>query len=130
MPRRFSDSENSGHHNRLIAYYQVAQKGFCDDFILMKDLMMQVHILSKEIMQVALFLARYHLLPINMVEYLMVLLSKLVYGDLTKYGISRHEEGPFTVKAKYGKYPIIDLGTIKKIKSGEIQVKKCFDFEP
>ena len=92
--------------------------------------MMQVHILSKEIMQVALlFLETYHL-PFNMVEYLTVLLSKLVYGDLTKYGISRHEEGPFTVKAKYGKYPIIDLGTFKKIKSGEIQVKKCFDFEP
>lgn len=79
-----------------------------------------VHILSKEIMHLGLFLARY--LPFNMVEYLTVMLSKIMYGDLTKYGISRHEEGPFTVKAKYGKYPIIDLGTYKKIKSGEIQV--------
>ncbi|RVX20977.1 putative indole-3-pyruvate monooxygenase YUCCA10 [Vitis vinifera] len=79
-----------------------------------------VHILSKEIMHLGLFLARY--LPFNMVEYLTVMLSKIMYGDLTKYGIIRHEEGPFTVKAKYGKYPIIDLGTYKKIKSGEIQV--------
>ncbi|GFZ19504.1 flavin-binding monooxygenase family protein [Actinidia rufa] len=47
---------------------------------------------------------------------------KLRYGDLTKYGIQRPQEGPFTLKAKYGKYPVIDVGTYKKIKFGEIQV--------
>lgn len=52
----------------------------------------------------------------------MVLLSKLVFGDLTKYGIERPTEGPFYMKVKYGKYPAIDVGTFKKIKSSEIQV--------
>ncbi|KAL0389582.1 UNVERIFIED_CONTAM: putative indole-3-pyruvate monooxygenase YUCCA10 [Sesamum calycinum] len=33
------------------------------------------------------------------------------------------EEGPFTVKLKYGKFPVIDVvGTFNKIKSGEIEV--------
>jgi indole-3-pyruvate monooxygenase len=52
----------------------------------------------------------------------MVMLSKLVFGDLTKYGITRPTEGPFYTFAKYGKYPLIDVGACKKIKSGEIQV--------
>ena len=53
----------------------------------------------------------------------MVMLSKLVYGDLTKYGIGRPTEGPISMKLKYGKYPLFDVGTYKKIKSGEIQVR-------
>ncbi|PRQ24374.1 putative indole-3-pyruvate monooxygenase [Rosa chinensis] len=68
----------------------------------------------------AVVLVRY--LSLSKVESLMVLLSKLVYGDMTKYGIARPKEGPFTMKIKYGKYPVIDVGTCSKIKSGEIQV--------
>lgn len=56
------------------------------------------------------------------VEKLVVIVSRIVYGDLSKYGIPFPSEGPFTMKNKYGKFPIIDLGTVKKIKSGEIQV--------
>lgn len=52
----------------------------------------------------------------------MLLLSKIKYGDLSKFGIHRPEKGPFALKVKDGKYPIIDVGTCKKIKSGEIQV--------
>ncbi|KAK2649316.1 hypothetical protein Ddye_016805 [Dipteronia dyeriana] len=55
------------------------------------------------------------------VDWVMVLLSKLYYGDLSKYGITRSKEGPFSTKIKHGKYPVLDLGTCKKIKSGEIQ---------
>ena len=53
----------------------------------------------------------------------MVMLSKLFYGDLTKYGITRPTEGPFSMKIKYGKYPVVDVGTYNKIKSREIQVR-------
>ncbi|KAM3735443.1 hypothetical protein ACB098_10G088400 [Castanea mollissima] len=60
--------------------------------------------------------------PLSLVDFLMLMLSKLVYGDLTKYGITRPTEGPFFMKVKYGKYPVVDVGTYNKIKSGEIQV--------
>ncbi|KAE8685206.1 putative indole-3-pyruvate monooxygenase YUCCA10 [Hibiscus syriacus] len=79
-----------------------------------------VHILSKDMIHWGLILLKY--ISVNMVDTLMVMLSKLVYGDLTKYGIRRPEEGPFLMKDAYGKYPVIDVGTYKKIKSGEIQV--------
>lgn len=71
----------------------------------------------------ALLMLKY--LPLGMVDWFLVLLSKIVYGDLNKYGICRAREGPFFMKVAYGKYPIIDVGTYQKIKSGEIQVC-CF----
>ncbi|KAE8727604.1 putative indole-3-pyruvate monooxygenase YUCCA10 [Hibiscus syriacus] len=79
-----------------------------------------VHILSKDMIYWGLILLKY--IPVNMVDALLVMLSKLVYGDLTKYGIRRPEEGPLSMKDAYGKYPVLDLGTCQKIKSGEIQV--------
>ncbi|KAI5680385.1 hypothetical protein M9H77_01612 [Catharanthus roseus] len=80
-----------------------------------------IHILTREMAYMGLVLLKH--IPLNMVDSMLVMLSKLKYGDLTKYGIQRpKEEGPFTMKNNYGKYPIIDVGTIHKIKSGEIQV--------
>ncbi|GAB4829704.1 hypothetical protein Ancab_019356 [Ancistrocladus abbreviatus] len=79
-----------------------------------------IHILSRGMAHMGLLLVKY--ISLNMVDSLVMMLSKLVYGDLTKYGISRPEEGPFLMKVKYGKYPVIDVGTFKKIQSHEIQV--------
>ncbi|EEF41651.1 monooxygenase, putative [Ricinus communis] len=79
-----------------------------------------VHILSREMVYLALAMLKYF--PLGLVDSLLVLLSKVVFGDLTKYGMSRATEGPFFMKVAYGKYPIIDVGTFNKIKSGEIQV--------
>ncbi|KAG8486137.1 hypothetical protein CXB51_019527 [Gossypium anomalum] len=79
-----------------------------------------VHILSRDMIYLGLILVKY--IRVNLVDSLMVMLSKLVYGDLSKYGINRPKEGPFFMKAAYGKYPITDIGTCKKIKSQEIQV--------
>ncbi|KAK6940908.1 hypothetical protein RJ641_030439 [Dillenia turbinata] len=78
------------------------------------------HILSREMSNLGLTLFRY--LPHDFVDSLLVFLSKIYYGDLGKYGIERPKEGPFYLKEKYGKYPVIDVGTYRKIKSGEIQV--------
>lgn len=62
-------------------------------------------------------------LSMGMVDSLMVMLSRMVYGDVTKYGLRRPNEGPFCMKLKYGKYPVIDVGTFEKIKSGELKVR-------
>ncbi|CAJ2632110.1 unnamed protein product [Trifolium pratense] len=79
-----------------------------------------VHFLSKDMMYYAGVLLNY--LSLSTVEKLVVIVSRIVYGDLSKYGIPFPSEGPFTMKMKYGKFPVIDLGTVNKIKSGEIQV--------
>ncbi|KAG2406625.1 indole-3-pyruvate monooxygenase [Vigna angularis] len=80
----------------------------------------QVHFLSRNMMNYGSLLLWY--LSTETVEKLLAIVSRIVYGDLSKYGLPFPSEGPFTMKRKYGKFPVIDLGTIKKIKSGEIQV--------
>ncbi|XP_027351672.1 probable indole-3-pyruvate monooxygenase YUCCA10 [Abrus precatorius] len=79
-----------------------------------------VHFLSRDMMHYASVLLKY--LSLSTVEKLLVLVSRIVYGDMSKYGVPMPSEGPFTMKLKYGKFPIIDLGTVKKIKAGEIKV--------
>ncbi|XWS29882.1 hypothetical protein CRYUN_Cryun24cG0068600 [Craigia yunnanensis] len=53
---------------------------------------------------------------------MVVLMSIVVYGDLSKYGIRRPKQGPFYLKATAGRAPVIDVGTVDKIKSKEIKV--------
>ena len=85
---------------------------------------MQLHILSRGMVYIGPVLLKYF--SLNTVDWLVLMLSKLWYGgDLSRYGIKRPEEGPFTMKIKYGKFPVIDVGTCQKIKSGEIQVQYC-----
>ncbi|KAK7259461.1 hypothetical protein RIF29_25069 [Crotalaria pallida] len=79
-----------------------------------------VHFLSREMVNLGLFLLKY--LSLSKVDSLMVMLSRMVYGDVTTHGIPRPNEGPFYMKVKYGKYPVIDIGTFTKIKSQELKV--------
>ncbi|OVA05887.1 Pyridine nucleotide-disulfide oxidoreductase [Macleaya cordata] len=79
-----------------------------------------LHIISRGMADIGLILVKY--IPLSIVDGLLVILSKLVYGDTTKYGITRPKKGPFFMQWKYGKYPVIDVGTFNKIKSGQIQV--------
>ncbi|XP_028804172.1 probable indole-3-pyruvate monooxygenase YUCCA10 [Neltuma alba] len=79
-----------------------------------------VHFVTRDMMYFASVLLNH--VPLSTVENLVVILSRIVFGDLTKYGLPWPSEGPFTMKLKYGKFPVIDVGTVQKIKSGEIQV--------
>ncbi|XP_073158071.1 probable indole-3-pyruvate monooxygenase YUCCA10 [Henckelia pumila] len=79
-----------------------------------------IHILSRTMTHVGLLLLKY--LSLNQIDSILIMMSKLVYGDLSTFGIQRPDEGPFLMKDKYGKYPVIDLGTCRKIKNGKIQV--------
>lgn len=81
-----------------------------------------MHLISREMGYLGLMLLKYKV-SYAMVDTIMVMLSKVMYGDISKYyGVKRPEEGPFASKIKYGKYPVFDVGTHQKIKSGEIQV--------
>ncbi|KZV35153.1 hypothetical protein F511_06859 [Dorcoceras hygrometricum] len=94
------------------------------DYPVWIHLLSQIHILSRTITHVGLVLMKY--LSLNKIDSILIMMSKLVYGDLSKFGIQRPKEGPFVMKDKYGKYPVIDLGTCRKIKQGEIQVNYTY----
>jgi len=50
------------------------------------------------------------------------LLRQLSFGDLKPYGISYPKLAPVEQLRKYGQTPVIDLGTVKRIKQGKIKV--------
>jgi hypothetical protein len=61
-------------------------------------------------------------LSIDKVDKLMLVMSKLMYGDLSKYGLVRPKEGPFAMKFSGGRTPTVDVGCIKRIKKGKVKV--------
>ncbi|KAL8233226.1 hypothetical protein R6Q57_003004 [Mikania cordata] len=79
-----------------------------------------VHVLTKELVQLGMYLLKY--IPCTFVDKMVLMLSKLLYGDLGEYGIQRPSEGPFWVKEQTGRSPVIDVGTISKVKTGDIKV--------
>lgn len=83
---------------------------------------MKVHVVGREMVFVGMHLIKYF--SLSTVDALVSLASKLMYGDLSKYGIIRPKEGPFSLKVNKGRSPVLDVGTIAKIQSGDIKVKK------
>ncbi|XP_042380458.1 probable indole-3-pyruvate monooxygenase YUCCA10 [Zingiber officinale] len=80
----------------------------------------RLHVVSREIWWFAMLIMRF--LPLGLLDALILLLCYLKFGDLSKYGIHRPSKGPLYLKKYTPKYPVVDSGTVKKIKSGEIQV--------
>ncbi|XP_059433539.1 probable indole-3-pyruvate monooxygenase YUCCA10 [Corylus avellana] len=78
------------------------------------------HVLTKESVARGMSLLKY--LPVYVVDALVIMHANFIYGDLSKFGIHRPKIGPFTQKAITGRSPVIDVGTIKKIQGGEIQI--------
>ena len=76
--------------------------------------------MTRELIHLGMSLIQYF--PVKLVDSLLLMLSWSYYGDLSKYGIVRPSMGPFALKAATGRSAVIDIGTIKKIKTGEIQV--------
>lgn len=66
--------------------------------------------------------------PVTMVDTLvmvmvMAMARLFMYGDLSKYGLFRPKQGPFATKLFTGKTPVVDVGTVQKIRDGKIQVR-------
>ncbi|KAK3441686.1 hypothetical protein EUGRSUZ_B02006 [Eucalyptus grandis] len=79
-----------------------------------------VEVFTKEIVFIGMVLIKF--LPRRIVDILMRLLSKLKYGDFTKYGLQRPKNGALHLKAATGRSPTIDVGAMERIKDGEIKV--------
>lgn len=85
----------------------------------------KLHILPREILGtstfgVSMFLLKW--LPITMVDRLLLFFSWLILGNTGTYGLRRPKIGPIQLKHKTGKTPVLDVGTLSKIKNGQIKV--------
>jgi indole-3-pyruvate monooxygenase len=86
-----------------------------------------VHVLPREMLgvatfSVAVFLLRF--LPLRLVDRILVLLAGLFLGnDLPRLGLRRPDSGgPLELKNTRGRTPVLDIGALEKIRSGEIAV--------
>ncbi|PWZ55135.1 Indole-3-pyruvate monooxygenase YUCCA6 [Zea mays] len=83
------------------------------------------HILPREIMGLSTFTLSVWLLKflnVKIVDQILLLLARLILGDTKYIGISRPTLGPMELKSLSSKTPVLDVGTISKIKSGDIKV--------
>ncbi|WP_299436106.1 NAD(P)/FAD-dependent oxidoreductase [uncultured Aquimarina sp.] len=61
-------------------------------------------------------------LPFGLGRWIGKQVRRIVIGDLSKYGISISKKDPIDHLKQTGKTPVIDLGTVKQIKSGNIKI--------
>ncbi|URD83159.1 flavin-containing monooxygenase [Musa troglodytarum] len=85
-----------------------------------------VHILPREMLcrstfGLSMWLLRW--LPVRAVDRLLLLAARLLLGDTAKLGLPRPQLGPLELKLRSGKTPVLDVGTLEKIKSGAIKVR-------
>ncbi|GMY36019.1 Indole-3-pyruvate monooxygenase YUCCA2 [Fagus crenata] len=87
-----------------------------------------VHVLPQEMLGRSTFGLSMWLLkwfPMRLVDQFLLLMSRLMLGDTSQFGLHRPELGPLELKNKSGKTPVLDVGTLAKIKSGNIKVCKA-----
>ncbi|KAM7275111.1 hypothetical protein ACFE04_016977 [Oxalis oulophora] len=84
-----------------------------------------VHVLPREMLGKSTFgLSMWLLkwLPITFVDQFLLIVSRLMLGDTSKLGLDRPSLGPLQLKNLSGKTPVLDVGTLAKIKSGDIKI--------
>lgn len=61
-------------------------------------------------------------LPLALRDAIAVATLKLAVGDLSRWGIVRPALGPNTMIERFGRIPLLDIGTIAMVKQGRIRV--------
>ncbi|KAK4751075.1 hypothetical protein SAY87_004557 [Trapa incisa] len=84
-----------------------------------------VHMLPREVLgkstfELAVFLMKW--LPLWLVDKLLLIMAWLVLGNIERFGLKRPSVGPLELKNRKGKTPVLDIGTLGKIRSGDIKV--------
>ncbi|XP_073020302.1 indole-3-pyruvate monooxygenase YUCCA6-like isoform X1 [Primulina eburnea] len=85
----------------------------------------KVHIIPREMLGRSTFGLSMCLLkwfPIRLVDRFLLAMSWLMLGDTARFGLDRPRLGPLELKNSSGKTPVLDVGTLDKIKSGDIKV--------
>ncbi|XP_074567241.1 putative indole-3-pyruvate monooxygenase YUCCA5 [Curcuma longa] len=84
-----------------------------------------VHVLPREVMgkstfELAVLLLKW--LPERLVDKILMAVAWAALGNVAKLGLKRPSVGPLELKNTHGRTPVLDIGALAKIKSGEIKV--------
>ena len=61
-------------------------------------------------------------LPLWLVDKILLILAWFILGNTENYGLKRPSTGPLELKNTQGKTPVLDVGALQKIRSGQIEV--------
>ncbi|XP_071719798.1 indole-3-pyruvate monooxygenase YUCCA6-like [Rutidosis leptorrhynchoides] len=61
-------------------------------------------------------------LPMRLVDRFLLVVSWLILGNTARFGLDRPKVGPLELKNLSGKTPVLDVGALAKIKSGDIKI--------
>ncbi|KAG4909740.1 putative indole-3-pyruvate monooxygenase YUCCA3 [Glycine soja] len=84
-----------------------------------------VHVLPREVFGKSTFELAVTLMkrfPLWIVDKILLILARLILGNVEKYGLKRPSVGPLELKHTAGKTPVLDIGALEKIRSGKIKV--------
>ncbi|KAI4317524.1 hypothetical protein L6164_025386 [Bauhinia variegata] len=79
------------------------------------------HVLNKELVRRGMSMLASNS-TFETVDALVLSMAETQYGDLTQYGIYPPKGGPFYLKDLTGRSPVVDVGTIQRIKDGSVKV--------
>ncbi|XP_061339323.1 indole-3-pyruvate monooxygenase YUCCA6-like [Gastrolobium bilobum] len=86
-----------------------------------------VHVLPREMLGKSTFGLSMWLikwLPMRLVDRFLLIVSWLMLGNTARFGLDRPRLGPLELKNLSGKTPVLDVGTLAKIKGGDIKVRR------
>ncbi|KAL7159369.1 hypothetical protein ABFS83_01G022600 [Erythranthe nasuta] len=89
-----------------------------------------VHILPRDMLGRSTFgLSMWLLkwLPVRIVDRFLLVVSRVILGDTGRFGLDRPDIGPLQLKSLSGKTPVLDVGTLDKIKSGDIKIRPSIE---
>jgi cation diffusion facilitator CzcD-associated flavoprotein CzcO len=69
----------------------------------------------------------YRRLPARLVDRMNALVLRLATGDIEKLGLRRAAKGPRQMVEEDGRVPLIDIGTLARIKDGSIRLRGGVD---
>ncbi|KAI3683886.1 hypothetical protein L1987_84401 [Smallanthus sonchifolius] len=84
-----------------------------------------VHVLPRDMLGKSTFgLSMWLLkwLPVRLVDRFLLFVSRLILGNTARFGLDRPMVGPLELKKISGKTPVLDVGALAKIKSGDIKI--------
>ncbi|KAK4482371.1 hypothetical protein RD792_009524 [Penstemon davidsonii] len=84
-----------------------------------------IHVLPREVFgkstfELAMLMLKW--LPLWLVDKMMLIFAWMVLGNTENYGLKRPVIGPLALKNSQGKTPVLDIGALERIRSGEIRV--------